>query len=169
MKTNIVTVWTWFANILDTSSLSASEQLILVHLIKIFNRNFWKPTKISIAAICRSCGKDSRTVKRSISLLKNANLITESKDGELFLNLGSRETEEKPKRQTRQKKPDPLTQKTPSQNSDKGFFSAMVLSLADDLQKNGKLDDKAKAIFDNLSELEKSQINWLSKQQKLEL
>lgn len=86
-KINIVSVWTWFSNVLDTQTLSASEQLIMLHLIKIFNRNFWKPAKISMSAICRSCGKDARTVKRSISLLKSANLLTETDEG-LFLNFG---------------------------------------------------------------------------------
>lgn len=90
MKINIVSVWTWFANILDTQNLSASEQLILVHLIKIFNRNFWKPTKVSNNALCRSCGKDARTVKRSLSLLLSAGYLKETEDG-LFLNLTSDE------------------------------------------------------------------------------
>lgn len=84
MKINIVSVWTWFSNILDTQTLSSSEQLILVHLIKILNRNFWQPTKISVSALCRSSGKDSRTVKRSLSMLKNSELIEETEKG-IFL------------------------------------------------------------------------------------
>lgn len=93
-RINIVTVFNWYCNLLDTQILTSSEQLILIHLMKIFNRNYWQPTEINTTAICRSCGKDSRTVKSALTKLQNKNLIRTTKQG-LFLNVNNEEPEKK--------------------------------------------------------------------------
>lgn len=151
MKVNIVSVWTWFANILDTQTLSASEQLILVHLIKIFNRNFWKPTKISTSAICRSSGKDARTVKRSIALLKSSGYVLETAEG-LQLNIMA-ETENKRGEKVRKTR----TQPRSSQPTTAGFMKDLngVLdegkgTLERELEE-GKLSDKSKELLKGLT------------------
>lgn len=162
-KINIVSVWTWFCNILDTQSLSASEQLIMLHLIKIFNRNFWKPTQISTSALCRSCGKDARTVKRSISLLKTANLIIETDDG-LFLKFDEDSAEGKTKRTT---KTNPsLTKKTEPRNStmSKIGFDYITKALTEEWKKNGGLNEGSKAIFDKLDILDQERIKTMANQ-----
>lgn len=75
MKTTIVNAWNWFCNILDTQTLTASEQLLLLHIMKFLNRNYWEPMDISISALSRSCGKDARTVKENLTRLQTKNLI----------------------------------------------------------------------------------------------
>ncbi len=81
MKINLVNACTWFFNLIDNQTLTSSEQLILLHLIKFLNRNFWKPTPLSISALCRSSGKDARTVKNALSRLISCGIITESENG----------------------------------------------------------------------------------------
>lgn len=72
---NIVTVFTWFSNVLDTCDLSASEQLVLLHVIKFLNRNFWQPISLSNHKLAYALGKDDRTVKMAIKKLVKRKLL----------------------------------------------------------------------------------------------
>lgn len=78
---SIVTAWNWFIYITDTNILTSSEQLILIHLIKFINRNFWKPVKLEPQILAKSTNKDNRTVKKALSTLINKGFITESEGG----------------------------------------------------------------------------------------
>lgn len=72
---NIVSAFTWLSNCLDTQNLSSSEQLVLVHLVKFLNRNFWKSTAISQHMLAKAIGKDDRTVKNALNKLVEKNLV----------------------------------------------------------------------------------------------
>lgn len=79
---SIVTVWSWLINLFDTNILTSSEQLVLIHLIKFINRNFWKPIKIEPQIIAKSTNKDNRTVKKALTSLINKNFVTfDEKEG----------------------------------------------------------------------------------------
>lgn len=84
---SIVTAWNWFINITDTNILSSSEQLVLIHLIKFINRNFWKPIKIEPQILAKSTNKDNRTVKKALSTLINRGFITLTKEGGYFIGI----------------------------------------------------------------------------------
>lgn len=84
---SIVTAWNWFVNVTDTNILTSSEQLILIHLIKFINRNFWKPIKIEPQILAKSTNKDNRTVKKALSMLINKNFITKNEKGEYFIGI----------------------------------------------------------------------------------
>lgn len=79
-KKSIVDVWTWFTNVLDTNNLTASEQLVMLHLIKHINRNFWEPVNITTNALARSVNKDARTVKTALTSLFKKSLIQQDGD-----------------------------------------------------------------------------------------
>lgn len=84
---SIVTAWNWFINITDTNILSSSEQLVLIHLIKFINRNFWKPIKIEPQILAKSTNKDNRTVKKALSTLINRGFITLTEEGGYFIGI----------------------------------------------------------------------------------
>lgn len=90
---SIVTAWNWFVYISDTNILTSSEQLILIHLIKFINRNFWKPIKIEPQILAKSTNKDNRTVKKALTTLINKNFITKNEKGELFIGINQTRTE----------------------------------------------------------------------------
>lgn len=78
---SIVNAWNWFVNVTDTNILTSSEQLVLIHLIKFINRNFWKPIKIEPQILAKSTNKDNRTVKKALTTLINKGFITQSEGG----------------------------------------------------------------------------------------
>ena len=84
-KINIVSVFTWFSNVLDTYALNSSEQLVMLHIIKHLNRNFWRPINISKMALSRLIGKDSRTIATAMTSLKKKHLLMETEYG-IFIN-----------------------------------------------------------------------------------
>lgn len=90
-KMSIVTAWNWFINVIDTNILTSSEQLVLVHLIKFLNRNFWKPINIETSILAKSTNKDNRTVKKALTVLINRGFIVKSDKG-LNINYGTEET-----------------------------------------------------------------------------
>lgn len=86
---SIVTAWNWFVSVTDTNILTSSEQLILIHLIKFINRNFWKPIKIEPQILAKSTNKDNRTVKKALTTLINKNFITKNEEGALFIGIAT--------------------------------------------------------------------------------
>lgn len=84
---SIVTAWSWFVNTTDTNILTSSEQLILIHLIKFINKNFWKPIKIEPQILAKSTNKDNRTVKKALTMLINKKFITKNEKGEYFIGI----------------------------------------------------------------------------------
>lgn len=90
-KMSIVTAWNWFINVIDTNILTSSEQLVLVHLIKFLNRNFWKPINIETTILAKSTNKDNRTVKKALSTLINRGFILKTDKG-LNINYETEET-----------------------------------------------------------------------------
>lgn len=84
-KMSIVIAWNWFVNVIDTNILTSSEQLIIVHLIKYLNRNYWKPVKIEPQILAKSTNKDNRTVKKALSTLINKGFIIQTKSGGLTI------------------------------------------------------------------------------------
>lgn len=86
-KINIVSVFTWLCNVIDTQQLSSSEQLVLFHLVKFLNRNFWQAVRISDYKLAQIMGKkDCRTVTQALEKLKKKKLVIE-KDGELHVGI----------------------------------------------------------------------------------
>ena len=85
-KVNIVSAFTWLSNCLDTQTLSASEQLVLLHLVKYLNRNFWKATSLSNHMLAKAIGKDDRTVKTALNKLIDKKLVVK-KGGELYIGI----------------------------------------------------------------------------------
>lgn len=80
---SIVDVFMWFSNVLDTQDLTSSEQLVLLHIIKILNRNFWQPIQVSEYKLAVAMGrKDRRTVHGALEKLTERNLII--RKGELI-------------------------------------------------------------------------------------
>ena len=80
-KLSIVDAWNWFVNVTDFNILTSSEQLVLIHLIKYINKNFWKPINIEPTILAKSTNKDNRTVKKALSMLINKGLITKTNGG----------------------------------------------------------------------------------------
>lgn len=87
---NIVSVFTWLGNTLDTQILSSSEQLVLLHLVKYLNRNFWKAINLSNHKLASAIGKDDRTVGTAIKKLVAKGLVIK-KGGELHLGIDGAE------------------------------------------------------------------------------
>lgn len=83
---NIINAFTWLTNVLDTQSLSSSEQLVLLHITKYLNRNFWKAINLSNHMLAKAIGKDDRTVKKALESLTKKNLIVRRK-GEIFIGI----------------------------------------------------------------------------------
>ena len=75
-KIDIVQAFVWAGNILDTQNLTVPEQAVLFNLLKLINRNFWSPIKISAFKLSRTMGSDTRTVQKALQKLKD---ITELK------------------------------------------------------------------------------------------
>lgn len=122
-KKSIVDVWTWFTNVLDTNNLSASEQLVMLHLIKHINRNFWEPINITTNALARSVNKDARTVKTALSSLLKKSLIHQDGDNlqlGLFPNKSLLKTD---------------TKKTPSDGATNNRSVEAFLEMNDDQKK----------------------------------
>lgn len=78
---SIVSAWNWLINVIDTNILTSSEQLVLLHLIKFINRNFWKPIKLDPTVLAKSTNKDNRTVKKALSTLITKGFVTQSEGG----------------------------------------------------------------------------------------
>lgn len=89
---NIVTAFTWFSNMLDICELDNSETVVLSHVLKLLNRNFWKPVKMSTNKLAKNLGKrDSRTIKAALNRLKEKRLIIESEKGEIYIGIDGAE------------------------------------------------------------------------------
>lgn len=80
-KITLITAWNWLMNIIDSQGLSSSEQLVMIHMLKLINRNFWKPVQVTMPALTRNTGKDHRTVKKAFSMLLAKKLIIEKQGG----------------------------------------------------------------------------------------
>lgn len=80
-KITLITAWNWLMNIIDSQGLSSSEQLVMIHMLKLINRNFWKPVQVTMPALSRNTGKDHRTVKKAFSMLLAKKLIIEKQGG----------------------------------------------------------------------------------------
>lgn len=74
-KIDIVQTFVWASNILDTEQLTLAEQATLFNLIKLINRNFWKPIKISAFKLARVMCSDQRTIKKTLKSLADKNII----------------------------------------------------------------------------------------------
>lgn len=91
-QVNIVNVFTWFSNVLDILDLDNSETVVMIHIIKYLNRNFWKPVKMSPYKLAKNLGKkDDRTIKAALQRLKAKNLIIESEKGEIYIGIDGAE------------------------------------------------------------------------------
>lgn len=84
---SIVDAWNWFVNVTDFNILTSSEQLILIHLIKFINKNFWKPVKLEPSILAKSTNKDHRTVKKALTMLINKGFVTKNQEGEYFIGI----------------------------------------------------------------------------------
>ena len=72
---NVVTAFVWACNILDTQTLTLAEQAILFNLLKLINRNFWKPIKITAYKLAQSMGSDHRTIEKNLRTLEQKGVI----------------------------------------------------------------------------------------------
>lgn len=84
-KTNdFVTAFIWACNILDTNNLSIAEQAVLFNLLKLINRNFWKPIKISAYKLARTMCSDKRTIEKAFKSLAEKKIIY-IEEGEIYI------------------------------------------------------------------------------------
>lgn len=74
-KIDIAQVFIWASNVLDTNQLTIGEQATLFNLIKLINRNFWRPVTITAYKLAQNMCCDLRTVKRSLPALIQKNII----------------------------------------------------------------------------------------------
>lgn len=74
-KQDFVTAFVWACNVLDTQDLSIAEQAVLFNLLKLINRNFWKPIKISAYKLARTMCSDVRTVNKALNSLAKKQII----------------------------------------------------------------------------------------------
>lgn len=116
-KLNIVSAFTWLSNIIDTQELSSSEQLVLLHLVKFLNRNFWRAVKISDYKLAKIMGKkDSRTVTTALKNLKKKGIVIEQK-GELHIGIDGAENHftktDEPEEQPKPSETSPQPEKQP--------------------------------------------------------
>ena len=88
-KLSIVDAWNWFVTITDFNILTSSEQLVLIHLIKFINKNFWKPVKIEPSILAKSTNKDNRTVKKALTTLTNKGFIIRDTEGGYFIGINN--------------------------------------------------------------------------------
>ena len=74
-KIDIVQAFIWASNILDTNQLSLADQAVFFNILKLINRNFWKPIKISAFKLGRQMCSDQRTIKKSLKSLAEKKII----------------------------------------------------------------------------------------------
>lgn len=89
-KLNIVSAFTWLSNSIDTQMLTSSEQLVLLHLVKFLNRNFWQAVTLSYHMLAKAIGKDDRTVKAALKKLSDKGLVVQ-KGGQLHIGIKGHE------------------------------------------------------------------------------
>ena len=77
----IGTVWKWIFKKIEQLNLTPSQQLALFHVTEMINKNFWKPTPISLSKLASSVGQDRRTVKKALDSIVSNGLIKETKVG----------------------------------------------------------------------------------------
>lgn len=65
----LIEAWNWFETIIDTESLTASEQLVIFYTLKNFYENFYNPVEMTVEKISKMTKKDSRTVKKVLTNL----------------------------------------------------------------------------------------------------
>lgn len=88
-KPNLITVFNWACNMIDTQELSMSEQNLIFHLLKILNRNMWEPIKISNNRLADFMHSDAhRTVKPALEKLIKKKIICRNEEGELNFAYG---------------------------------------------------------------------------------
>lgn len=96
-KIDIAQVFIWASNILDTHRLSLSEQAIFFNVIKLVNRNYWKPVNISAYKFAQTIASDLRTVKKVFTSLVEKKIIyfeitnAEKMEGVLYIGYISEE------------------------------------------------------------------------------
>ena len=71
----IGTVWKWIFKKIEQLNLTPSQQLALFHVTEMINKNFWKPTPISLSKLASSVGQDRRTVKKALDSIVSNGLI----------------------------------------------------------------------------------------------
>jgi len=86
-KFSIVDAWNWFVNLTEMNILTSSEQLVLIHLIKFINKNFWKPVKLEPTILSKSTNKDNRTVKKALTMLINKGFVIQNQNGGYFIGI----------------------------------------------------------------------------------
>lgn len=78
---NVVNAFMWACTILDTTDLTLAEQAILFNMLKLINRNFWKPVEFSAYKLAQKMGSDHRTIAKNIkSLIKKGILYNEGEE-----------------------------------------------------------------------------------------
>lgn len=76
--TNIVEVWNWLINVLESDTLTATEQAILVHVIAKFNRTLWTPTALNKKMLAAAVNKDTRTITAALAKFVDNEILTET-------------------------------------------------------------------------------------------
>ena len=85
-KINIVNAFNWVCNVIDLNKLTPAEQVSLWHLMKLLNRNFWKPVKISEHMFAQTSRQDARTAKKALTSLIEKEIIYKQGD-EYFVGI----------------------------------------------------------------------------------
>jgi len=83
-KIDIAQIFIWASNVLDTNQLTLAEHATLFNLIKLINRNFWKPIKISAFKLSRQMCSDKRTIEKAFKSLAEKKIIY-IQEGVIFL------------------------------------------------------------------------------------
>ena len=63
---------------------TSNEQLLMFHLIRLFNKTFWAPAQVSVNRFAAEMHCDKRTVKKSLDGLIEKGLIVSTKNGYLL-------------------------------------------------------------------------------------
>lgn len=87
MKINIVNAFNWACNILDTEKLKPTEQTTLFHILKLLNRNFWKPCKITPYILKKHTGSDDRTIKNALKTLFDKKILLQLSEKGVYINI----------------------------------------------------------------------------------
>lgn len=91
MKINIVNAFNWACNVLDTEKLKPTEQATLFHILKLLNRNFWKPCKITPYILKKHTGSDDRTIKNALKTLFDKKILLQLSEEGVYINIDDEE------------------------------------------------------------------------------
>lgn len=81
-KSNLLTASLWFYGKIDTEEVPSKVQLVMFHLIKLFNSNHWAPLKsISINKLHANANISERTAKSALDEIFQRGWLINTRNG----------------------------------------------------------------------------------------